>query len=58
MIIAVIAVLLPGTDPVTTCIEMIPMLVLYGVSILLAMWVERLDRRAEVREAQALDETD
>jgi sec-independent protein translocase protein TatC len=58
VIIAVIAVLLPGTDPVTTCIEMIPMLVLYGVSILLAMWVERLDRRAEVREAQALDETD
>ena len=58
VIIAVIAVLLPGTDPVTTCIEMVPMLVLYGLSILLATWVERFDRRAAAREALALDETD
>ena len=58
VIIAVIAVLLPGTDPVTTCIEMIPMLVLYGLSILLAMWVERFDRRTAEREALALDDTD
>jgi sec-independent protein translocase protein TatC len=53
--ISVIAVLLPGTDPVTTVIEMVPMLVLYGLSILLAMWVERLDRRAAEREALADD---
>jgi sec-independent protein translocase protein TatC len=53
--ISVIAVLLPGTDPVTTVIEMVPMLVLYGLSILLAMWVERLDRRAAEREALAQD---
>jgi sec-independent protein translocase protein TatC len=58
VIIAVIAVLLPGTDPVTTIIEMIPMLVLYGLSILLAMWVERFDRRTAEREALALDDTD
>ena len=60
VIIAVIAVLLPGTDPVTTCIEMVPMLLLYGLSILLAMWVERFDRRAADREAPALadNETD
>ena len=58
VIISVIAVLLPGTDPITTCIEMIPMLVLYGLSILLATWVERFDRRAADREALALDETD
>ena len=58
VIISVIAVLLPGTDPITTCIEMIPMLVLYGLSILLATWVERFDRRTADREALALDETD
>jgi sec-independent protein translocase protein TatC len=53
--ISVVAVLLPGTDPVTTLIEMVPMLVLYGLSILLATWVERLDRRAAEREALAQD---
>jgi sec-independent protein translocase protein TatC len=53
--ISVIAVLLPGTDPVTTVIEMVPMLVLYGVSILLATWVERYDRRTAEREALAQD---
>jgi len=60
VIIAVIAVLLPGTDPVTTCIEMVPMLLLYGLSILLAMWVERFDRRSAAREAPTLadNETD
>ena len=60
VIIAVIAVLLPGTDPVTTCIEMVPMLLLYGLSILLAMWVERFDRRTAAREAPTLadNETD
>src|SRR5256886_7899290 len=58
VIIAVIAVLLPGTDPVTTCIDMVPMLVLYALSILLATWVERFDRRTADREALALDETD
>jgi sec-independent protein translocase protein TatC len=59
VIISVIAVLLPGTDPVTTCIEMVPMLVLYGASILLATWVERFDRRTvEDEEALALDTHD
>jgi sec-independent protein translocase protein TatC len=55
VIISVIAVLLPGTDPVTTVIEMVPMLVLYGLSILLATWVERYDRRTAEREALAED---
>ena len=58
VIISVVAVLLPGTDPVTTCIEMIPMLILYGASILLATWVERFDRRSVRADAQALEETD
>ncbi len=56
--IAVVAVLLPGTDPVTTIIEMVPMLILYGVSILLATWVERFDRRTAEADALALEETD
>lgn len=56
--IAVVAVLLPGTDPVTTVIEMVPMLILYGVSILLAGWVERFDRRTAEADALALEETD
>jgi sec-independent protein translocase protein TatC len=56
--ISVIAVLLPGTDPVTTVIEMVPMLVLYGLSILLAMWVERFDRRSAEREALAEDSSE
>jgi sec-independent protein translocase protein TatC len=58
VIIAVVAVLLPGTDPVTTCVEMVPMLLLYGASILLATWVQRFDRRAAAADALALDETD
>jgi sec-independent protein translocase protein TatC len=44
-ICAVIAVALPGVDPVTTTLEMIPLFALYGVSILVAMVIER--RRAE-----------
>ncbi len=58
VIISVVAVLLPGTDPVTTIIEMVPMLILYGVSILLATWVDRFDRRSAEADALALDETD
>jgi sec-independent protein translocase protein TatC len=57
VIISVVAVLLPGTDPVTTVIEMIPMVVLYGLSILLAMWVERYDQRTAEREALAADDS-
>jgi len=53
VIIAVVAVLLPGTDPVTTTIEMVPMLVLYGLSILLASWAERYDRRSAEHDQDA-----
>jgi len=38
---AVIAVALPGVDPVTTTLEMIPLMVLYGLSVLLAGVFER-----------------
>ena len=36
LVIAIVAMLLPGTDPVTMLIEMVPLLVLYEVSIVLA----------------------
>jgi sec-independent protein translocase protein TatC len=49
VVIAVIAMLLPGTDPVTTLIEMVPLVVLYELSILLSSW---LDRIAAQRAAQ------
>ena len=38
MILTVIAVLLPGTDPVSTMIECIPLYLLYALSILLSRW--------------------
>jgi sec-independent protein translocase protein TatC len=45
VIIAIVAALLPGVDPVTTVLEMLPLLALYGLSILLLTW---LDRRSPV----------
>jgi sec-independent protein translocase protein TatC len=41
VLIAIAAAALPGTDPVTTALEMLPLLVLYGLSIVLVTWVER-----------------
>ncbi len=41
VLIAVIAAALPGVDPVTTMLEMIPLLLLYGLSILLMGLAER-----------------
>lgn len=64
VIIAVVAALLPGVDPVTTALEMIPLLLLYGLSILLLAATERRARRQAVEEplapaeAQELDDTD
>jgi sec-independent protein translocase protein TatC len=49
-IVAVIAVLLPGVDPVTTVFEGIPLVVLYEGSIWLAVLMER---RWGIREAAA-----
>src|SRR5919201_1930053 len=46
-IVAVIAVLLPGVDPVTTTFEMVPLVALYEGSIWLAVLVERRAMRAE-----------
>jgi sec-independent protein translocase protein TatC len=41
VIIAVIAAALPGADPVTTLLEMVPLLLLYGLSIVLLRVADR-----------------
>ena len=46
-IVAVVAVLLPGVDPVTTTFEILPLIALYEASIWLAIVVERRSMRAE-----------
>jgi sec-independent protein translocase protein TatC len=52
-IVAVIAVLLPGVDPVTTTLEAIPLMILYEGSIWLSVLVER---RADRMEPASLPE--
>lgn len=39
VVIAIVAMLLPGTDPVTMLIEMVPLLLLFELSIWLAVWL-------------------
>jgi sec-independent protein translocase protein TatC len=56
VVIAVIAMLLPGTDPVTMLIAMLPLLVLYEGSVLLASWVDRRAKRRAAEEEIDLDE--
>jgi sec-independent protein translocase protein TatC len=57
--IAVIAMLLPGQDPVTMLIMMAPLLVLYEASILVASLLDRRAARAALREeADIGDELD
>ena len=50
VVIAVVAMLLPGTDPVTMLSMMIPMVLLYEGSILLASLLDRRAARARARE--------
>jgi sec-independent protein translocase protein TatC len=52
-IVAVVAVLLPGIDPVTTTLEMVPLIALYEASIWLAVLMER---RASQPEPASLTE--
>jgi sec-independent protein translocase protein TatC len=47
---AVIAMVLPGQDPVTMMLMMVPMYVLYEVSILIAALFDRRQRRALARQ--------
>lgn len=51
VIMAALAVALPGVDPVTTAFEMIPLFLLYGLTMLVSPLVER--RRAPAPEALA-----
>jgi sec-independent protein translocase protein TatC len=51
--IAVLAMLLPTIDPVTMLLEMVPLLVLYEMSILLAAWLDRISARRERAAAMA-----
>jgi sec-independent protein translocase protein TatC len=58
LVIAIIAMLMPGQDPVTMLSMMVPMLVLYEVSILASAFLDRqARRRAAARPAEpALDD--
>jgi sec-independent protein translocase protein TatC len=58
VIIAVIAMLLPGTDPITMLISMVPLLVLFEGSILLASWVWKRDQKRAAAEVAAGDVID
>jgi Sec-independent protein secretion pathway component TatC len=52
---AVIAVALPGVDPVTTTLEMLPLMALFGLSIVLATLLER--RRGRVQSTDVATTT-
>jgi sec-independent protein translocase protein TatC len=52
-IVAVVAVALPGVDPVTTLLEMGPLMVLFETSIWLAVFFERRWQAALVSGAIA-----
>jgi len=48
LVIAVLAMLLPGTDPITMLISMVPLLLLFEFSLVLARWFGRtLDEKAD-----------
>jgi Sec-independent protein secretion pathway component TatC len=48
VIIAVVAMLLPGVDPVSMLIEMVPLLLLFELSIWLTVWFGApAEKRAE-----------
>jgi sec-independent protein translocase protein TatC len=53
LVIAVLAMLLPGVDPVSMLIEMVPMIVLYELSILLAVAFGRPSEEVPDRVASA-----
>jgi sec-independent protein translocase protein TatC len=51
IIVAVLAMLLPGQDPVTMIMIMVPMFLLFEGSILVAAMLDRRSERAAMREA-------
>jgi sec-independent protein translocase protein TatC len=55
LVIAILAMLLPGQDPVTMLMLMLPLIVLFEGSILLATLVDRRAARARAREEAELE---
>jgi sec-independent protein translocase protein TatC len=58
LVIAIVAMLLPGQDPVTMLLLMLPLIVLFEGSILLATLVDRRVARNRAREEAELDSDD
>ncbi len=58
VIIAVIAAALPGVDPVTTAFEMIPLVLLYLLSIVMLKFADRRALARAATELQQLDDDD
>jgi sec-independent protein translocase protein TatC len=58
LVIAVVAMVLPGQDPVTMTLLMVPMYVLYELSILVVWLLDRRARRREAEEAAAMEAAD
>jgi sec-independent protein translocase protein TatC len=58
LVIAILAMLLPGQDPVTMLMMMAPLVVLFEGSILLAALIDRRAERAAAREEARLAATD
>ena len=58
LVIAVVAMALPGQDPVTMMLLMAPMYVLYEGSILFARLLDRRERRREAEEDEEADPAD
>lgn len=50
-IVAVLAVALPGVDPVTTTLEMLPLMALFELSIWAVVWLEHRERRTAMDHA-------
>jgi sec-independent protein translocase protein TatC len=58
LVIAIVAMVLPGQDPVTMLLLMLPLIVLFEGSILLATLVDRRVARNRAREEAELDASD
>lgn len=58
VIMAAIAVALPGIDPITTTLEMIPLMVLFESSIWIAFYMERKRRKQAEAQGIAPDDFD
>lgn len=58
LIIAVLAMLLPGTDPITMLISMLPLILLFEFSLVLARWLGRPGEPEAPSEAAAAEAAD